>query len=171
LLRTSDPPSGPCRPNLQFDIFRDGDFRHDCGRFALRAAPAPGLLWCGLLEPCGPHAAVGAGLPSTTVVKCSRGQSWTRKIATVTASDDKARHRAPQRHSRSLRMAGSPDRRRTRLHPSNRQLGHGKGSTEADPSRYTAPHKSPAVPVETLLDRALLTCPELLLHAIRSVSR
>ena len=31
--------------------------------------------------------------------------------------------------------------------------------------------KSPAVPVETLLDRALLTCPELLLHAIRSVSR
>jgi len=31
--------------------------------------------------------------------------------------------------------------------------------------------QSPAVPVETLLDRALLTCPELLLHAIRSVSR
>ena len=31
--------------------------------------------------------------------------------------------------------------------------------------------KSPAVSVETLLDRALLTCPELLLHAIRSVSR
>jgi hypothetical protein len=28
-----------------------------------------------------------------------------------------------------------------------------------------------AVPLETLLDRALLTCPELLLHAIRSVSR
>jgi hypothetical protein len=28
-----------------------------------------------------------------------------------------------------------------------------------------------AVPLETLLDRALVTCPELLLHAIRSVSR
>jgi hypothetical protein len=32
---------------------------------------------------------VGAGLPSTSVAKCSLGQSWTRKIATVTASDDK----------------------------------------------------------------------------------
>jgi hypothetical protein len=36
---------------------------------------------------------------------------------------------------------------------------------------YLDVDKSPAVPVETLLDRALLTCPELLLHAIRSVSR
>ena len=27
------------RPNLQFDILHDGDFRHDCRRFALRAAP------------------------------------------------------------------------------------------------------------------------------------
>jgi predicted Ser/Thr protein kinase len=27
------------RPNLQFDTFSDGDFRHDCRRFALRAAP------------------------------------------------------------------------------------------------------------------------------------
>ena len=31
---------------------------------------------------------------------------------------------------------------------------------------YLDVDKSPAVPVETLLDRALLTCPELLLHAI-----
>jgi hypothetical protein len=31
--------------------------------------------------------------------------------------------------------------------------------------------KSRAVPAETLLDRALGTCPQLLLHAIRSVSR
>jgi hypothetical protein len=36
---------------------------------------------------------------------------------------------------------------------------------------YLDVDKSPyAVPLETLLDRALLTCPELLLHAIRSVS-
>jgi 3-hydroxyacyl-CoA dehydrogenase len=27
------------RPNLQFGILPDGDFRHDCRRFALRAAP------------------------------------------------------------------------------------------------------------------------------------
>ena len=33
------------RPNLQFDILPDGGFRHDCRRFALRAAPAPGC--CG----------------------------------------------------------------------------------------------------------------------------
>ena len=32
---------------------------------------------------------MGAGLPSTIVAKCSRGQSWIRKIATVTASDTK----------------------------------------------------------------------------------
>jgi hypothetical protein len=35
------------RPNLQFDIFPDGDFRHDCGRFSLRSAHSR-LLWCGL---------------------------------------------------------------------------------------------------------------------------
>ena len=27
------------RPNLQSDILPDGDFRHDCRRFSLRAAP------------------------------------------------------------------------------------------------------------------------------------
>jgi hypothetical protein len=36
---------------------------------------------------------------------------------------------------------------------------------------YLDVDKSPyAVPLETLLDRVLLTCPELLLHAILSVS-
>jgi hypothetical protein len=35
---------------------------------------------------------------------------------------------------------------------------------------YLDVDKRPAVPLETLLERALLTCPELLLHAIRSVS-
>ena len=43
-------------------------------------------------------------------------------------------------------MAGSPDSRRTRLHPSYRQLGHVKDQLKADPSRYTAPYLEP-VPV------------------------
>ncbi len=49
-------------------------------------APGPGP--CGALcesrcEAGGPRAAVGAGLPSTSVAKCSRGQLWTRKIGLI----------------------------------------------------------------------------------------
>jgi hypothetical protein len=90
----------PHRPNLQFDIFPAVTFvtiaAASLSLSAQRPLPAVVVRVCE--RPGGPRAAVGAGLPSTSVAKCSRGQSWTRKIATVTASDDKARHRAPQRH-------------------------------------------------------------------------
>ena len=41
-----------------------------------------------------PHpAAAPQAIPATSPAKCSPAESWTRKIATATASDDKVRHR------------------------------------------------------------------------------
>jgi len=98
------------RPNLQFDILPDGDFRHDCRRFALQAAPAPGC--------CG---AVVIGLRTS----CSRGsgppvdqrgqvftpnQAWTAGIlpyagARFTASTDDLTARL---HESALDRMGPP---------------------------------------------------------------
>ena len=55
------------RQNLQFDILPDGDFRHDCRRFTLRAAPAPGCCGAVCESPADHVQPWGASLPSTSV--------------------------------------------------------------------------------------------------------
>jgi hypothetical protein len=129
---------GTPRPNLQFDILPDGDFRHDCRRFALRAAPLPAVV-VRFVRALRTTCSRGSGPPVD-----QRGQVFTWAVM-----DPQDRHRdRPRRQSSTSRATTSlpkpsdgryPDRRRTRLHPSDRQLGHLKDQLK--PIRHRIPRR------------------------------